>query len=338
MAKDYSKQMVPYVELPKLEEYSKWFKDYANFKREDGILEVAIKTGDHKAYWSGGMHRAMSQLSRILSLDHENEVIIWTSATENWIQDQDPNGWDRYADERFDHQFFDDMNLIKNMVFDLDVPTIGAMPGPGFHWDAVFLCDITIMSEDAYLDDPHLTSGMVPGDGMGLLLQNLIGIKRANYLLGTGCQIDAKTAYEWGAVSEVAPKGEVLNRAWEIAKIIKSAPYHARCVTSALMKRPMQRALMNDLRVNTLSEGYSTQISLNYGSYGDNDEGQVDERFSGIWWRWRCDEGSNEELQNPRTYLGKINDRKTAVEWFERTHPEEFAELMKDLSQEHDYK
>jgi enoyl-CoA hydratase/carnithine racemase len=338
VAKDYSKQMVPYVELPKFEEYKEWFKNYADLTREDGILQVAIRTGDHKAYWSGGMHRAMGQLSRVISMDHENEVVIWTSATENWIQDQDPNGWDRYADERFEHQYYDDMNLIKNMVFDLDVPTIGAMTGPGFHWDAPCLCDITIVSEDVYFDDPHLSSGMVSGDGMGLLLQQLVGLKHANYLILTGGQIDAKTAYDWGMVSEIAPKGKVLERAWECARIIKSAPYHARCVASALCKRPMQRALMNDLRVNTLSEAYSTQISLNYGNYGGTEDDQVDERFSGIWWRWRCSKDSDEELLNPRTYAGKKHDRVTAVEWFKNTYPEEYAELAKDLDGEHDYK
>ena len=330
MAKDYSKQMVPYAELPKLDEYKEWFKDYADLEREDGILQVSLKTGDHKPYWSGGMHRAMSQMSRMISLDHENEIIIWTTKYPDWIQDQDFNGWERYNDERFTHQYFDDMNLIKNMVFDLDVPTIGAIPGPGFHWDGPLLCDICIVSEDTTFDDPHLSSGMVSGDGMGLLLQNGIGLKRANYLILGGGQISAQTAYDWGMVSEVAPKGKVLERAWEMAKIIKSAPFHARTVASSLCKRPLQRLLMDDLRVNTLSEAYSTQISINYNDYEKEDAdasteaGQVDERFSGAWWRWRCDPVSNEELQNPRTYEGKINDRKVALDWFKSAHPEEW--------------
>lgn len=329
-AKDYSKQMAPYVELPKLDEYKEWFKDYADLDRKDGILQVSLKTCDHKPYWSGGMHRAMSQLSRTISMDHENEVIIWTTKYPNWIQDQDVNGWDRYNDERFSHQFFDDVNLIKNMVFDIDVPTIGAIPGPGFHWDGPVLCDICIVSEDTIFDDPHLSMGMVSGDGMGLLLQQGIGLKRANYLILGGGQISAQTAYDWGMVSEVAPKGKVLERAWEMAKIIKSAPFHARTVASSLCKRPLQRLLMEDLRVNTLSEAYSTQISINYGQYekedadDSTDAGQVDERFSGAWWRWRCDPASNEELQNPRTYEGKINDRKVALEWFKEAHPEEW--------------
>lgn len=50
---------------------------------------------------------------------------------DNWMIESDANGWGTYAElpkERFQHQYFDDTNLIKNMVFDLDDPH----PGPGF--------------------------------------------------------------------------------------------------------------------------------------------------------------------------------------------------------------
>ena len=60
-----------------------------------------------------------------------------------------------------------DTNLIKNMVFDLDVPTIGAIPGSGFHWDSAMLSDITICSEDTWMEVPDAHGGLVPGDGMG---------------------------------------------------------------------------------------------------------------------------------------------------------------------------
>jgi hypothetical protein len=35
--------------------------------------------------------------------------------------ESDPNGWETCAEDRFTHQYFDDTDLIKNMVFDLDV-------------------------------------------------------------------------------------------------------------------------------------------------------------------------------------------------------------------------
>ena len=142
-----ARPLADYVQLPKLDEYKEWFKAFADLKREDGILQVTWKTNDGPMHHSGMSHRAMSQLTRVISMDLENEIIIYTHIGDNWMIESDANGWETYSElprQRFEHQYFDDTNLIKNMVFDLQVPTIGAMPGPGFHWDSAMLCDVTL--------------------------------------------------------------------------------------------------------------------------------------------------------------------------------------------------
>ena len=135
-----NKPMAPYAKLPELEEYKEWFKDFADLYREDGILQVTWKTNDGPMHHSGMSHRAIGQLVRVLSLDFKNEIIIFTHIGDSWMTESDPNGWETYSElptQRFQHQYFDDTNLIKNMVFDLDVPTIGAVPGPGFPYPGV---------------------------------------------------------------------------------------------------------------------------------------------------------------------------------------------------------
>ena len=59
-----NKPMAPYAKLPELEEYSKWFKDFADLYREDGILQVTWKTNDGPMHHSGMSHRAIGQLVR----------------------------------------------------------------------------------------------------------------------------------------------------------------------------------------------------------------------------------------------------------------------------------
>ena len=215
------KPMADYVKLPEFDEYKEWFRDFADLKREDGIVQVTWKTLDGPMHHSGMSHRAMSQLTRWLSLDFKNEIIIYTHIGDNWMIESDANGWETYSElptQRFQHQYFDDTNLIKNMVFDLDVPTIGAIPGPGFHWDSAMLCDITLCSEDTKMEVPHAQGGLVPGDGMGLMCQHYFGTKRGNYYMMTSRQFTARQMLEWGMVNEVLPKGKVLERAWEIAR------------------------------------------------------------------------------------------------------------------------
>ena len=73
-----NKPLADYVKLPELEEYREWFRDFADLYREDGILQVTWKTKDHQMCHSGMSHRACSQLTRVISLDYKNEIIIFT--------------------------------------------------------------------------------------------------------------------------------------------------------------------------------------------------------------------------------------------------------------------
>ncbi len=293
----------PYVELPQFDEYKEWFKDYFDLRREDGILEVTMKTNDGPMYWSGAAHRAMSQLMRIISLDHDNEIMIWTHKGPDWMKDSDLDGWHRYGAERFKHQYYDDMNLIKNMVFDIEIPTIGVIQGPGFHWDSAIMCDITIASDDAKFDDPHLQYGLVPGDGMGMLLQHLLGTKRGAYLMYTSRQFTAQQALEWGFVSEVVPKGTALERGWELARLIKTVPYETRCITSYLCKRPLEKLVAEDMKLHSVNEQLSTVHKIAQGRLGGQEEfakGQMDEAYHGLFARWRYD-NENPDMLEPQT-------------------------------------
>jgi len=289
--------MADYVKLPELEEYKDWFKDHFDLYREDGILQVTMKTNNHRMCWSGSSHRAMSQLSRVISLDRKNEIIIWTHKGDYWMTVKDPNGWNEYNRSRFEHQYIDDQNLIKNMIFDLDVPTIGAIPGPGYHWDSAILCDVTVASEDCVFDDDHMFMGQVAGDGMFMLLQHFLGTKRANYYMYTCRQFTAQNALDWGWVSEIAPKGKVVERAWEIARVMKSLPYETRTIASYLAKRPLEHLLADDLKLHTVNEQYSTVYRIAQQDYGtaQHDESDMTRVHH---FRYRTKENA-EYLQSP---------------------------------------
>jgi enoyl-CoA hydratase/carnithine racemase len=260
-----NKPLADYVKLPEFDEYKEWFKAFADLKREDGIVQVTWKTNDGPMHHSGMSHRAMSQLTRVLSLDFKNEIIIYTHIGDNWMIESDANGWETYSElptERFQHQYFDDTNLIKNMIFDLDVPTIGAIPGPGFHWDSAMLCDVTICTEDTKMEVPHAQGGLVPGDGMGLMCQHYMGTKTGNYYMMTSRQFTAEDMLKYGMVSEVVPKGKALERAWEIARMWKTMPYENRTIMSNLAKRPLKKLLVEDLKLHTVSEQYGSLLRI----------------------------------------------------------------------------
>jgi enoyl-CoA hydratase/carnithine racemase len=260
----------------------------------------------------------MSQLTRVLSLDWENEIIIFTHIGDNWMIESDANGWETYAElptQRFQHQYFDDTNLIKNMVFDLDVPTIGAMPGPGFHWDSAMLCDVTICTEDCKIEVPHAQGGLVPGDGMGLMAQHYLGTKRGNYYMMTSRQITAQQMLDAGMVSEVVKKGDAVKRAWEIARMWKRMPYENRTIMSNLAKRPLKKLLVEDLKLHTVSEQYGSLLSIAAGVLGDENSGQQDEKYISRVNDYRY---ATKDMEQPMNLDLWANMPKRAGEWFEK--------------------
>jgi enoyl-CoA hydratase/carnithine racemase len=305
--------MADYVKMPGLDEYKEWFKNFADLRREDGILQVTWKTNDGPMHWSGMAHRAMSQLTRTVSMDHENEIIIFTHFGDDWMIESDIRGWESYAEERFAHQYFDDTNLIKNMVFDLDVPTIGAIPGPGFHWDSAMLCDITLVSDDTKIEVPHAQGGLVPGDGMGLMFQHYLGTKRGNYYMMSSRQVTAKQLLDWNMASEVLPKGKVLERAWEIARMLKVMPYENRCIMSDLAKRPLQQLVFENLKLHTVSEQYGTVLQIIKGDLGNEDAPQQDEKYISRVNEWRY---ATKNMEEPQTAESWLNMPKLAREYF----------------------
>ena len=323
------KPMADYVKLPELEEYSKWFADFADLYREDGILQVTWKTKDMPMHHSGMSHRAIGQLARIIGMDTKNEIIIFTHLGDNWMIESDPDGWETYSElptQRFEHQYFDDTNLFKNMVFDIDVPTIGAIPGSGFHWDSALLADITLCTESTVMEVPHGQGGLVPGDGMGGLCQFYMGAKTGNYYLSTTRQMTAQQMLQYGFVSEVVPDGTVMDRAWEIARMWKKMAYENRCIMANIMKRPVRKWMMEDFKLHTVSEQYGSLLRIAAGTLGDENSEQQDEKYISRVNDWRY---ATTDMQKPQTAESWVDMPKKAAEWFKKVEAGEIENPFK---------
>jgi enoyl-CoA hydratase/carnithine racemase len=237
------------VECMSLDEYAKKYEDFFVMTRRDGILELRLHTdgGPFQHTWKG--HNAWNQAWIDVGRDPENEVIILTGTGDRWHSGS-PEGFTPFPRWTTDSQmktYSDVTKLLESMIFNIDVPTIGAINGPGTHAELVTLCDITLSTQDADFFDPHFLVRAVPGDGMALTLQHTLGIKRASYYAYTGNRIDGRTAKELGIVNEVLPREQLLPRAWELAEMIMQRPRHIRRLTHAVLSRPWKQALVNDL-------------------------------------------------------------------------------------------
>ena len=165
------------------------------------------------------------------------------------------------------------------------------------------------------MEVPHAHGGLVPGDGMGLMAQHYFGTKRGNYYMMTARQWTAQQMLDWGMVSEVVPKDQVMARAWEIARMWKTMPYENRTIMSNLAKRPLKKLLVEDLKLHTVSEQYGSLLRIAAGDLGDEHSAQQDEKYISQTNDWRY---TFPHMQQAPTRESWAAFRTEPIEWFKK--------------------
>ena len=99
----------------------------------------------------------------------------------------------------------------------------GMVAGGAFYW--VNEADVVICSDDATFFDPHTTYGMTSAlEPAGLLRRMPFGEVMRLALFGLDERISARRAYEICLVSEVVPRGELLERVHTLARRLADKP------------------------------------------------------------------------------------------------------------------
>lgn len=119
--------------------------------------------------------------------------------------------------------------------------TIAAVEGYalGGGCELVLACDMIVASETARFGLPEITVGIMPGAGGTQYLARAFGFHRAMYLLLTGDHFGAQEAFEAGLVSKLAPAGQALAEALDLARRIAETPLHS----SSAIKRAVRRGM-----------------------------------------------------------------------------------------------
>jgi enoyl-CoA hydratase/carnithine racemase len=250
-----------YVQNPQFEEYSERFKEHFSMERRDGILLLTMHTHGGEAQWGWELHRAIGQAFRTIGSDPENEVMILTSAGDHWIASADGTSFEGEEEDpafcSYEYMYTDGRRMLNSLVNEIEIPTVGAIPGPGFHLELPLMCDLTICSDTAILGDMHFERDWVPGDGIHSAFIELLGVKRAAWVLLMNEQINAAKALEYGLVNEVLKPGDLLDRAWQIAEHLASKKRITRRMAVQVIRRSWKKRIVDDLDAGWTAEMYA---------------------------------------------------------------------------------
>jgi len=128
-------------------------------------------------------------------------------------------------------------------------PVIAAINGmaAGGGLELAMACDIRIADEKARMGLPEVGLGVLPGAGGTQMLPRLVGLGKALEMMLSGNIITAQEALRLGLIEQIAPEGEVLNRALELAgKISRNAPLAVAAIKAAAcetLSLPLEKGL-----------------------------------------------------------------------------------------------
>jgi enoyl-CoA hydratase/carnithine racemase len=203
------------------------YKDrYRNIRleRKDGILLVTLHTNGGPFKFSAEFHTDSCDAFANIGADFENRCVIITGTGDSFCDGLDFNAdvTDPNVQARIQ---WEGRKMLLNLM-DIEVPVIGAVNGPAIiHAEMGVMHDLVICSEDTVFQDiPHFPGGTVPGDGVHVIWQHILGPTRGRYFLLTGQKIPAQEAKDYGIVNEVVPRAKLMDRAWELARMVTERP------------------------------------------------------------------------------------------------------------------
>ncbi len=243
--------------MTQLSDYADRYQHVA-FDRRDGVLEVRLHTDGGPMVWSPSAHRELADAYADIAGDPDTKVVVLTGTGDSFIASMDTAAF-MAAGAPWDTIWWEGKRLLTNLI-DIDVPVIGVVNGPArVHAEMAVMSDIVLAADTAvFADAPHFAYGTVPGDGVHVVWENLLGTNRARYFLLTAQTIDAEEAYRLGVVNEIQPASAVLARAHEIAADLATKPLSVLRYTRTALTMRLRRLLLEGLSHGLALEGCGT--------------------------------------------------------------------------------
>ncbi|MBH0780755.1 enoyl-CoA hydratase/isomerase family protein [Nocardia bovistercoris] len=226
------------------------------------VRTVVLDRPDELNAVNADLHRALAEVWRHLAADTEAKVVILTGSGRAFSGGGDLDWITSFLDDPVarDESIREGAQIIEEMLR-FPLPVIAAVNGAavGLGASIAVLCDVVLMSERAYLADPHVAVGLVAGDGGAAFWPLLTPILRTREYLYTGDRIDAATAVEVGLASRVVAAADLLGEAEKLAQRLAAQPQEALRGTKRVVNMYLSQALGGPMQAGFAAEVVSMQ-------------------------------------------------------------------------------
>lgn len=214
---------------------------------EDGPVRVlTLNRPEARNAANAAMHGALTGVWRQLAADPGAAAVVLTGAGTAFSAGGDFQ-WmtEQHRDAAYRAAVFEQTRTIILEMIRFPLPLIAAVNGPavGLGCSLAVSCDIVLVSERAFLADPHVAVGLVAGDGGAALWPLMTSMVRAKELIFTGDRIPAADAVALGLANRVVPAGDLDAEALRLAHRLAAMPRQALRETKRALNVHIERAI-----------------------------------------------------------------------------------------------
>lgn len=226
----------------------------------DGVARVTLNRPEAMNAFDDELHEEFPRMLARIDDDPETRAVVLTGSGRAFsaggsLDDFALFGEDQQARGKAMRQ----ARRLVDMMLGVRVPIIAAVNGPavGLGCTLATLCDVVFAADDTFVADPHVTVGLVAGDGSAVTWPYLTSLLKAKEYLLTGERIPAAKAVELGLVNHAVPRDELLERATAFAAKVAGLPPQAVQDTKSVLNQHLRAASVATLGFGIAAETHS---------------------------------------------------------------------------------
>jgi enoyl-CoA hydratase len=173
---------------------------------------------------------ALTELGNIaeqIYIDRDIRVVVFTGAGEKVFSAGADLKERKTLNEAQVRRNVNKIRTVFNQIADLPQPTIAAVNGHAFGggFELMLACDFRIAGSEAKMGLTEVSLAIIPGAGGTQRLPRLIGESKAKELIFTGRRITAGEAYDYGILTKVVDRSNLMGACEELAnEMTKNGP------------------------------------------------------------------------------------------------------------------
>jgi enoyl-CoA hydratase len=229
-------------------------------ERSGGIVTLTLNRPHALNSFDDVLHRDFPRAMADLDDDDAVRAVILTGAGRAFSAGGNTEDFVRFADDFAARRraMRHGRRLVEAML-STEVPVIAAVNGPavGLGCTLATLCDVVLIADGAFLADPHVSVGLVAGDGGAVTWPLLTSLLKAKEYLLTGDRIPAAEAVALGLANRVVPAASLLDEATALAQRIAAQPPQAVRDTKNTLNQHLRAAMVTALGMGLAAESQS---------------------------------------------------------------------------------